>query len=96
MKAQSSSHPFTPLSELVLKSPSRNQPVITVSLLAKPPPPPSVTTDDGAAPAQNGLDVSHSTVNMNSRSKSRQQGPKEGKRSEAIRSACLVFIYILC
>ena len=60
--------------------------MITVNLLAKPPPttPISLATDDqGAAPAQNGLDVTLSTTNVGTRSKSRQQGLKEGKRFEA-------------
>ena len=70
--------------------------MLTVSLLSKPPPPPSEETPVN-------LDVSHSTGNVNNRSKSRQQGPKETKKlvnlthiSLALIQPCSAGFIIVC
>lgn len=79
----STSHPFTPLSELVNKPLNKNQPILTVNLLTKATPP---SADNERGDPANQLETSQSTVSTvaagSGRSKSRQQGgtAEKGKR----------------
>ena len=73
-QALSSSHPFTPLSELIKRPLNLNRSILTVNLLAKPVTPPHGEDTPSA------MDASQSAVSVGSRSKSRNApANKEGK-----------------